>query len=89
MATAVEQDSPDFNVDTVKLYLQEEGFSAFTRIRSKILGTGEAAYSAAGKLIAHVQGPCADSMLCCCLVILFAAGATAVGTALWATATNR
>jgi hypothetical protein len=42
-AAAVDETAPgaaDFSVDTVKLYLQEEGFSALNRIRSKILGTG-------------------------------------------------
>lgn len=39
---AVNESSPaaDLSVDTIKLYLQEEGFSALSRIRSKILGTG-------------------------------------------------
>jgi hypothetical protein len=46
-AAAMDQDSPpDFSVDTVKLYLQEEGLSVFNRVRSKILGTGNGAGSA-------------------------------------------
>lgn len=42
-AAAVNETSPaaDFSVDTIKLYLQEEGFAALSRIRSKILGTGK------------------------------------------------
>jgi hypothetical protein len=36
----MEQQEPDFSVDTVKLYLAEEGVTAANRIRSKILGTG-------------------------------------------------
>lgn len=35
-----QQEAPDFSVDTVKLYLAEEGVTAASRIRSKILGTG-------------------------------------------------
>jgi len=34
-----EQDDAVFSVDSLKLYLQEEGLTAFNRIRTKILGT--------------------------------------------------
>jgi len=36
----LEPDGADFSVDTLKLYLQEEGLAAFKRARAKILGTG-------------------------------------------------
>jgi hypothetical protein len=36
----MDQEAPDFSLDTIKLYLQEEGPTALNRIRSKVLGTG-------------------------------------------------
>lgn len=58
-AGAVNETSPAADldgVDTIKLYLQEEGFSALSRIRSKILSTGEATQSLACGVLVGLQG---------------------------------
>jgi hypothetical protein len=62
-AAVMDQETPDFSVDTVKLYLQEEGLSVFNRIRSKILGTGIGAGSAGAPFRHSLIYP--DLCLCC------------------------
>jgi hypothetical protein len=83
-STMEQQEAPDFSVDTVKLYLAEEGVTAASRIRSKILGTG-ILVPPPSPTRCHSQ----QHLLTCCLLVWIAAAVTAVGTTLWATATNR